>query len=184
MSGAPFQGRLSSLQIRSLACREGMIFRMHPNPYGEDLGDRDPFQALAETPQQIQAIVDGWTDDMFERSYAPGKWSARTLLAHLAQTELALGTRVRFALATDDYQAQSFDQDVWMPLDEHVDARTALAVYLSLRRMNLALWRQLTGTQKTRTFHHPDFGELDVAWVAAQMAGHDIHHLRQFQRIR
>jgi hypothetical protein len=156
---------------------------MHPNPYAEDLGDRDPFQALADTPQRIEAIVSGWTDDMFERSYAPGKWSARKLLAHLAQTELALGTRVRFALSADGYTAQSFDQDVWMPLDEHVDARTALDAYLSLRRMNMAMWRRLTDAQKTLAFHHPDFGELNVAWIAAQMAGHDLHHLKHFERI-
>jgi hypothetical protein len=157
---------------------------MHRNPYADDLGDREPFQALGETPQQIRAIVEGWTDEMFERSYAPGKWSARKLLAHLAQTEVALGTRARFALATPDYQAQSFDQDVWMPFDEQVDARTALEVYTSVRRMNLAMWRSLTEAQKNRPFFHPDFGELNVAWIAAQMAGHDIHHLRQFERIR
>ena len=121
---------------------------------------------------------------MFERSYAPGKWSARKLLAHLAQTEAALSTRARFALATPDYQAQSFDQDVWMPFDEHVDARTALDVYTSLRRMNMFMWRGLTREQKNRPFFHPDFGELNVAWIAAQMAGHDIHHLKQFERIR
>lgn len=157
---------------------------MQPNPYAEDLGDRDPFQALGETPQQIASIVSGWTDAMFERSYAPGKWSARKLLAHLAQTELALGARVRFALTAENYEAESFDQDVWMPLDEQMDARTALDVYLSLRRMNMGLWRRLTDDEKVRTFHHPEFGELNVVWVAAQMAGHDIHHLRQFERIR
>jgi hypothetical protein len=157
---------------------------MHQNPYAGDLGDQDPFQALGETPQQIRAIVESWAEEMFERSYAPGKWSARKLLAHLAQTEVALGTRARFALATPDYQAQSFDQDVWMPLDEHVDARTALEVYTSVRRMNLAMWRSLTDTQKHRTFFHPEFGELNVAWIAAQMAGHDIHHLKQFQQIQ
>ena len=44
--------------------------------------------------------------------------------------------------------------------------------------------RDLTGEQKNRSFFHPDFGELNVAWIAAQMAGHDIHHLKQFQQIR
>ena len=34
-----------------------------------------------------------------------------------------------------------------------------------------------------RPFFHPDFGEVNVAWIAAQMAGHDIHHLKQFQQI-
>jgi hypothetical protein len=157
---------------------------MHANPYGADLGGRDPFVALAETPQQIEALVAGWTDEMFERSYAPGKWSARKLLAHLAQTEVALGTRARYALTTTAYQAQSFDQDVWMPLDQHIDARTALGVYLLFRQMNLAMWRGLSDAQKNRPFYHPDFGELNVAWIAAQMAGHDIHHLEQFKQIR
>ena len=157
---------------------------MHVNPYAGDLGDREPFTALGETPQRIRSIVEGWSGEMFERSYAPGKWSARKLLAHLAQTEAALSTRARFALATPDYQAQSFDQDVWMPFDEHVDAGSALDVYTSLRRMNMFMWRGLTGEQKNRPFFHPDFGELNVAWIAAQMAGHDIHHLKQFERIR
>ena len=157
---------------------------MHANPYAADLEQRDAFASLAETPEKIRAVVDGWSDAMFERSYAPGKWSARKLLAHLAQTEVALGTRARYALATADYRAQSFDQDVWMPLDENIDARTALQVYLSVRRMNLAMWRGLTDAQKNRLFFHPDFGDLNVAWIAAQMAGHDIHHLKQLQQIR
>ena len=157
---------------------------MHANPYAADLENRDPYAALAETPERIRALVKGWSDAMFERSYAAGKWSARKLLAHLAQTEVVLGTRARYALTTPGYQAQSFDQDVWMPFDERIDARTGLEVYTSVRRMNLSMWRGLSDEQKNRPFYHPDFGELNVAWIAAQMAGHDIHHLRQFQEIR
>ena len=47
----------------------------------------------------------------FERSYAPGKWSARQILTHLAQSEIALSYRVRMALTTPGYAAQAFDQD-------------------------------------------------------------------------
>jgi len=157
---------------------------MHKNPYGEDLGDREPYQALGETPQRIQTLVGGWTDGQFERTYAPGKWSARKILVHLAQTELALTTRARFALAEPGYQAQSFNQDDWMALDEATDARTALHAYLALRAFNLGMWRRLNDEDKKRPFHHPDYGDLDVHWIAAQMAGHDIHHLKQFEQIK
>ena len=156
---------------------------MNQNPYAADLGDRDVLTALGETPQQISRIVERWTVTDFDRSYAAGKWSARRLLVHLAQTELALGTRVRFALAQDGYQAQSFNQDDWVPLDDHMDARTALNAYLALRQMNLAMWRNLREDQRNRSFEHPEYGLLDVQWVAAQMAGHDIHHLRQIEKI-
>jgi hypothetical protein len=156
---------------------------MQPNPYGADLGDLEPFKALGQTPQRIRAIVERWTDTQFERSYAAGKWSARKILVHLAQTELALGTRARFALTQDDYAAQSFNQDDWMPLDEGQDARTALDVYTTLRKMNVAMWNRLSDAQKDRPFSHPEYGQLTVRWIAAQMAGHDIHHLKQFEQI-
>ena len=156
---------------------------MHTNPYADDLGDRDPYHALGETPQRIKALVDGWSAAEFERTYAPGKWTARQILVHLAQVELGLSTRARFALTSESYTAESFDQDVWMALDEPTDARTALDAYLALRAFNVAMWRRLSRDQRQRRFAHPEYGELTADWVAAQMAGHDIHHLRQFEAI-
>jgi uncharacterized damage-inducible protein DinB len=150
------------------------------NPYGEDLGSRAPLEALAETPGQIRAHVARWSDADFERSYAAGKWSFRKVLVHLAQTELALSTRARFALTMPGYQAQSFSQDDWMAADDRAGARAALDAYTSLREFNLALWRTLTPDQLNRTFRHPEYGELTVGWIMAQMAGHDIHHYKQF----
>lgn len=154
-----------------------------PNPYESDLGTREPLAALADTPERIQELVKEWPANRFERSYAPGKWSARLILIHLAQTELALGTRVRFALTQANYQAQAFSQDDWMPLDSSADARTALELYTTLRRFNVAMYRGLTPQQRERTFQHPEYGKLTVGWVMAQMAGHDIHHLKQLQKI-
>jgi hypothetical protein len=156
---------------------------MQPNPYGSNLGDRDPITALEETPQQIRRVVDGWTADRFDRSYAPGKWTATQLLIHLAQTELALGTRVRFALSQDRYAAQSFSQDEWLAVEDGTDPRTALDSYLALRRMDVAMFRRLSAAQRDRSFTHPEYGTLTVWWVASQLAGHDLHHLGQLQRI-
>lgn len=157
---------------------------MRPNPYGEPLGDREPLEALGDTPGRIRALVDGWTDAQFERSYAPGKWSARQILIHLAQTELALTARARFALSEDGYAAQAFSQDAWMPLDAGLGARAALNAYTAMREMNLGLWRALSSDQREREFSHPEYGTLNVWWIAAQMAGHDIHHYRQLAEVR
>ena len=153
------------------------------NPYAVALGNRDPYQALGDTPERIRAIVERWPAGRFERSYAPGKWSARLILLHLAQTELALGARVRYALSQEGYAAQSFSQDDWLPLDASIDGRTALDVYTTLRRLNAALFRALTPAQRDRAFQHPEYGALTVGWVAHQMAGHDLHHLLQIETI-
>jgi hypothetical protein len=154
-----------------------------PNPYAADLGQRDALEALGETPGRIRAAVEHWSDTQFERSYAPGKWSIRKVLIHLAQTELALGARARFALSQPDYTAQAFSQDDWLSIDASVDARTALDVYTTLRRLNLAMFRSIAPELRDRTFTHPEYGALTVGWVANQMAGHDIHHLKQIEMV-
>ena len=131
------------------------------NPYGEALGARRPLDALAETPNVIRQVVDRWTDAEFDRTYAPGKWSFRKILVHLAQTEMALTARARFALSQDGYQAQAFSQDDWMTIDNQADARTALDAYVALRQFNLAMWRALTPEQIDRPFTHPESRRAD-----------------------
>ena len=92
-----------------------MIGNMPPTtPYTPDLDNREPIRAMRDTTARIRAVVGEWRPDQFERSYAPGKWDARQILIHLAQSELALGYRARMALTTPSYAAQSFDQDGWM----------------------------------------------------------------------
>ena len=154
------------------------------NPYAAALGTLDPLKALADTPKKIQRLTGKWTKRQWERTYAPGKWSARRLLIHLAQAELALTTRVRFAASQDGYTAQPFDQDAWLALDDHADGPTALEAYVALRRLNVALFKGLTPAQRKRTFKHPEYGALTPQWVLAQLAGHDLHHLKQLQAIR
>jgi hypothetical protein len=155
-----------------------------PNPYAADLGARDPLEALNDTPGRIRTAVERWTDADFERSYAPGKWSIRKVLIHLVQTELALPSRVRFALSQQGYIAQPFSQDDWLPIDEAADARTALDAYTTLRRFNVFMFRRLSPEQRARPFTHPEYGTLTVWWVANQLAGHDIHHLKQIEAVR
>src|SRR6188508_2007362 len=121
---------------------------MPKNPYAADLGSTDPLKALEETPRKIRRILAKWSTKQWERSYAPGKWSARRILIHLAQAELALTTRVRFAASQKGYVAQPFDQDAWLLLDDHADGPTALDAYTALRRLNLAMFKGMTPAQR------------------------------------
>jgi len=152
-------------------------------PYSNDLGGREPIAALRETTARIGAIAGGWSAADFERSYAPGKWSARQLLIHLTQTELALGTRARMALSTPNYTAQSFDQDQWLARDATLTGRAALDAFVALAAMNLAMFEALTPADREMTLSHPEYGALTVEWILQQMAGHQRHHLHQLEAI-
>jgi DinB family protein len=152
-------------------------------PYSGDLGDTDPLPAIRTSIDAIHTLANGWAADRFERSYAAGKWSARQVLTHLAQTELALGTRARMAVVTPQYAAQGFDQDVWIRLDAGLSGKAAADAFVAIGRMNLAFFERLTPAERAVTLSHPEYGTLTVDWIIHQMAGHQIHHLRQLQTI-
>ena len=46
------------------------------------------------------------------------------------------------------------------------------------------MFLHLTPEQLNRPFKHPEYGELTPRWVAAQLAGHDIHHLKQLSDVK
>ncbi len=156
---------------------------MTDNPYGKYVAGQDLVVSLAETAARIEAIVRPWTAVQFERSLGPGKWTARQILIHLAQSEIVFATRLRFALAQDNPTVTSFDQDDWMRVEPGVAGPTALAAYAGLRQMTLVLCRTLTPEDRARPLTHTELGQLDVNWVMTMFAGHERHHLPQLEAI-
>jgi hypothetical protein len=154
-----------------------------PNPYAPDLGDLDPVASLSTTPDQYDALLAGWTPEQFERTYAPGKWSARQVLIHLAQAELMIQPRIRLALTAPDYVIQPFEQDDVLALEPDVDAVAALGMYRSLRQFSLPMIRSLTPAQLAVPCAHPQMGTLDVRWFLVMLAGHELRHLRHLRQI-
>jgi hypothetical protein len=138
---------------------------------------------MGEAAARMRGLTDGWTPVEFERTYAPGKWTARQILIHLAQTELALGNRARMALGTPGYVAQAFDQDRWMAQEARLGAREALDALSALGAMNRAFFASLTPADRETPFSHPEYGALTIDWLIHQMAGHLLHHLKQLETI-
>lgn len=157
---------------------------MSHNPYAHYVAGMDPVAALGESRDRIIALVGGWTPAQFERRYAPGKWTGRQLLVHLAQMELVFGDRARFALSVPDFTTTSFEQDDWIALDGHADAASALEAFRGLRAMNLTMFRSLTPAQRAASFRHPERGAVSVDWIITLLAGHDRHHLPHLESIR
>ncbi|MDQ3070256.1 MAG: DinB family protein [Acidobacteriota bacterium] len=155
-----------------------------PTPYSQYVEGRDPVAVMAETIVKTRAAVSRFTPQDFERSHAPGKWSVREVLIHLAHGEIVFGTRVRFALTTPGYVVQPFDQDAWMALDRNgLDGNAALALFSFTRALNLGLFKQLTPEQRAATFRHPEQGEIKVEDVLVMSAGHEVHHLAQLEEV-
>ena len=152
-------------------------------PYSKYLGDREPIAALREASSRIDALISGWLPPDFERSYEPGKWSARQILTHLAHVELATAMRVRMALTTPSYVVQPFDQDRWMEREPVVDGRAAADAFLALSRLNTHLFGTLTAADLATPISHPEAGDITVEWLLHMLAGHQVSHLQHLEQI-
>ena len=114
---------------------------------------------------------------------APGKWSAREIVCHLADTEIVFAFRLRQTLAEDHHVIQPFDQDRFAVPYHALDAGTALATFRAVRAWNLAWLGSVPAEAATRPVTHPERGQMEFHVIVETMAGHDLNHLAQLESI-
>ena len=156
---------------------------MVENPYAKDLDGRNPLLLLEETPRLVRERLTELGREGLNRSYAPGKWTGRQVLVHLAQLEIVTANRIRMALTTTDYTTQNFDQDAWEALDAASSVDDVYAVYAAVRRMTLTMAARLPEQALARRLTHHMCGEVTVRWMLEQLAGHEQRHLTQLRAI-
>ena len=90
---------------------------------------------IAKYKDGYRAVTDalaGATDAELDAHPAPGKWSAREIVHHLADSEMTSAIRVRLLLASDRPQIASYDENEFArrlhydrPVDASLDAFSA-----------------------------------------------------------
>ena len=155
---------------------------MSLNPYAVALGEHNPVEVIASTPEKLEALFSRLSAEQIDEKLAPGKWSVREVLAHLADCELAFGFRLRQAAAGVEV-IQPFDQDDWARNYGAYSFRAALTTYRAVRAWNLAFIRSLTDQQKAQVVTHPERGTMTVWTIVETMAGHDRHHLAGLEKL-
>jgi len=150
------------------------------------IGDKDPVVVLRETPAALQRFFETVPAEIVTRPEAPGKWSIRDVMQHLADSELVGGFRLRMILAHDRPRLIGYDQDLFANRLRYseVEAGDALAQFAALRRGNVRLWQGLGPTDLVRVGLHSERGEETLEHMRRLYAAHDLLHLRQLERIR
>ena len=153
------------------------------NPYQALLQGRDPRDVLESSVGNLSTLVHGWSAARYDASYAPGKWTARQILLHLAHVEMIDGVRLRMALAEPGYVVQPFTPDAWVHVESPASGPTVVAEFHAMRRMNLGLWRAVPPDRWRAPFAHPECGTMTLEDLASICAGHELHHLAQLRDI-
>jgi len=156
---------------------------MVANPYAIHVGTREPREVIETTALELHRLVGRIGAARITTPRAPGKWSARDILCHLADCEIVFAYRLRQALAEDHHVIQPFDQEKWSSPYESQEADAALATFEAVRRWNLALLATVTAAQRAKPVTHPERGEMTFETIVETMAGHDVNHLKQLEAI-
>jgi hypothetical protein len=153
------------------------------NPYASFTADRNVREVIAETPAQLSALAATLGPEGLKNCPAPGKWTAREILCHLADTEVAFAFRLRQALAERHHIIQPFDQDRWAEGYANYSAEAALEVFSALRRWNIVLIESTAAEAFSKPVSHPERGQMTFQTIVDTMAGHDLNHRRQLETI-
>jgi uncharacterized damage-inducible protein DinB len=157
------------------------------NPYIQRilgyLGDQEPISVLQQTPGRLEHFLEILSPADFERSYEAGKWTARQILAHMADVEMLLGYRFRQALSEPQHVIQPMDQDTWATRYKKLEPSLSVETFRALRSWNLTLFSTFGLEDWNREAYHPERGTETVDLMVSFLAGHDLNHLQQLEQI-
>jgi uncharacterized damage-inducible protein DinB len=149
------------------------------NPYAGYLDGEEPLKVLSLTARKIEAILEDLGSERVDEPPAPGKWSAREIVCHLADCELVFAFRLRQTLSEDHHVIQPFDQEKWATNYAGYETRAALTTFHAARNWNLAFIRSVGPEAQPKLVTHPERGTMTFQNIVETMGGHDINHLRQ-----
>lgn len=149
----------------------------------EALGGDPVADVLAEAPALLRQMVAD-AGELLRVRPEPGEWSVLECVAHMADAELVISTRIRWMLAEREPDIVGFDQDLWIDGLRHGedDPDVTLGLFEALRRANLDLWRRTPVTSRGRYGIHRERGREDVDLTVRMAAGHHRVHLAQARR--
>jgi hypothetical protein len=146
---------------------------------------QDPLKVQAGTAKKLERLIKGMPASKLRKRPAPEKWSAGEILAHLADSEIVIGWRLRQILGAPGTPIQAYDQDSWAAAGhyEKRDPRKSAEQFRVVREANLALLKSLAPEQWKHHGMHSERGVETVEHIVRMIAGHDINHARQVERI-
>lgn len=150
------------------------------------LGTRDMEEVLGATAAALRNATGGVDDATLRRPERDGKWSMIDVVQHLADGEMVVGFRVRMIVAHDRPEITAYDQDLWSRNLRYRQTALpdALAQFEVLRNANLRFFRKLSTDERSRYGIHSERGGESVEYMFRLLAGHDLTHLAQLERIR
>jgi hypothetical protein len=135
--------------------------------------------------REVADAIAGATDEELDARPAPGKWTAREIIHHLADSEMTSAIRMRNLIATDNVAVVGYDQDVFarrLHYDRPIAA--SLAAFKAARETTAELLDRLSEGDWTREGTHTEHGRYGMDTWLGIYSVHAHGHAEQIRRAR
>src|SRR6476646_2523086 len=114
--------------------------------------------------RQVAEAVAGATDQELDAHPAPGKWSAREIVHHLADSEMTSAIRLRRLLAEDNPVIGGYDEETFAHVLRYGERpiEAALAALSSARRTTAEILARMTDADWQRAGTHTESGRYSA----------------------
>ncbi|HEX8687794.1 MAG TPA: DinB family protein [Pyrinomonadaceae bacterium] len=135
---------------------------------------------------EVARSLEGFPADSLSAHPLPGKWSAREIVQHLADSEMNSAIRLRKLLTEESPQIQGYDQDTYaarLRYNER-DIAPALDALRGARATTAQLLDSMTDEDWARAGTHSESGRYTVEDWLRIYADHAHNHAAQIRRLR
>jgi hypothetical protein len=139
----------------------------------------------AEGPAVVEAALEGASDAELDARPAPGEWTAREVVHHLADSEMTSAIRLRLLIAEDRPELKGYDQEEFARIlyyDRPI--ASSMIAFAGARAATTDLLRRLSEEQWAREGTHTESGRYTVLEWLAYYADHAHDHADQIREAR
>ncbi|MBA4159897.1 MAG: DinB family protein [Gemmatimonadetes bacterium] len=139
--------------------------------------ERDPLGLLKRQAPVLRATCTGMTDAEAHHRYAPGKWSIKEVLGHLADTERILSYRLLRISRGDPTPLSGFDENAYVAA-AGFDARPVRSLLTEFESVRAATLRMIEAIPPEALTRRGTANGVEVSARALVfiLAGHVEHH--------
>jgi hypothetical protein len=133
----------------------------------------------------VTDALEGMTAAEWDAREAPGEWSPREIVHHLADSEMTSAIRLRLLIAEDRPTILGYDQDAFVAnLFPDRPIEPSLAAFAAARDATAPILRRLDEAQWRRAGTHSESGQYTVEDWLRIYGVHAHDHAEQIRRAR
>jgi hypothetical protein len=135
--------------------------------------------------REVAAALEGATEQELDARPAPGKWTAREIVHHLADSEMTSAVRLRLLVAEENAAIRAYDEKEFAKrLHYDRPIASSLRAFEAARSSTGDLLDRMTDADFSKTGTHPEHGSYGVDRWLEIYAEHAHKHADQIRRAR